>query len=1191
MKKIIMVFFALIIIFSVKNVFAQDQYELTLEKQNGIFMSRRGVNYDDDSLPYYIYKMNGMFAYCVEPGKHISTYTYIGTSDYIDLGFSEELKEKLELIGYYGRDYPGHDNVRYSMAAQALIWELTGVDKVTFWTELNEQGEEIDISKERNEIMNLVNNHKILPNFKNSYAANLNKELIINDTSKVLNNYEILDSDIENVYIENNNLHIIPKKIGTYNIKLKRKSYDEYNTIIFVGKGDNSSQKLGRLHFNKEITKNITINVSGIRLLVHKVDENNNPIRISNIKFKIKNRKTGEYICSSSTNCIYMTDSSSTFLTLPLNYGEYELEEVENQIVRGYTWNSEKVNIVISEDSIYKWNNSGLYNYIDIYFKNNSIPIIVEINKTGEKPIYDNDITIKEEKLSNISFDVYTSDNKYVETVTTDSNGKAIIRDLKIGKYYLIEKDDSNKYIDKGKISFTITQTDQYQTKITQKINIKNELKKGQLEFSKLDSKTNKGIINTVIEIYDENNKLLLTKTTDVNGKIIINNLPVGKYYIKEKEANYYYSKTSDVVDFEIKNDGDIIKKIMTNDKIMGKIEIEKRGEELKIIDNNIAYEKIDLADIEFYLYNDNNELINILKTNNDGKVSYELELGKYYLIEKTKLSNYRDNIDKYSFEIKKDGNKTIDVKITIDNYLKKGDVIFSKEELITHKSIMNTVMELYDTNDNLLLTKTTNTNGKIIINNLPLGNYYFKEKEANYFFKISDKKTLFEIKSDNELVNVNFTNERIKGNIEINKKGENYHFINNDIYYEKILLYGIEFEIFDVNDNLIDVIKTDNNGYAKYSNLPLGKYYLIEKTKLNQYVDNDEKYYFEIKKKDFIDAVDVTIDITNYLKKGGLEFLKIDSITKKGIADTIIEIYNDDDRLLFTKKTDEHGKIIINNLPVGKYYIKEKEANYNYQKTDKIIFFNIKDNNEIIKIEMENKKITGSLEINKYGEKYQIINDEMIYEKKELANIKFDLFDINDNYLATLETNKRGYVKYDSLALGKYYLIEKSDLADYVANNDKIYFEIVKENNKAIDVNLSIENYIKKGKLEFTKKDFVTGTGIENTIIEIYDQNNNLWFTKITDQDGNVIINNLPVGKYYIVEKEANSLYLITNEKVLFEIKEDGEIVKANMTNEKKEIPVPKTGTIESLITNTIFGISFLIGIGRMIYERKETY
>ena len=143
-----------------KNVFAQDQYKLTLEKQNDIFISRKGTNLND-SQNFYLYKFNGMYAYCIEPGKHITTYNYLGINGFIDLKIDDDVKEKLELIGYYGRDYPGHDSIRYSMATQALIWELTGADSVTFWTKLNAKGEEIDVTNERNEIIKLVNKHKV----------------------------------------------------------------------------------------------------------------------------------------------------------------------------------------------------------------------------------------------------------------------------------------------------------------------------------------------------------------------------------------------------------------------------------------------------------------------------------------------------------------------------------------------------------------------------------------------------------------------------------------------------------------------------------------------------------------------------------------------------------------------------------------------------------------------------------------------------------------------------------------------------------------------------------------------------------------------------------------------------------------------------------------------------------------------
>ena len=69
MKKSLMMLLVLIILLTTKNVFAQDQYKLTLEKQNGIYFSRRGKNFNDDSYPFYLYKFGNIFAYCIEPGS------------------------------------------------------------------------------------------------------------------------------------------------------------------------------------------------------------------------------------------------------------------------------------------------------------------------------------------------------------------------------------------------------------------------------------------------------------------------------------------------------------------------------------------------------------------------------------------------------------------------------------------------------------------------------------------------------------------------------------------------------------------------------------------------------------------------------------------------------------------------------------------------------------------------------------------------------------------------------------------------------------------------------------------------------------------------------------------------------------------------------------------------------------------
>ena len=88
-----MFFLVLLFIFSTKSVYAQDQYELSLEKHEDIYYSRYGKVYA--SYPFMVFRFGDIIAYCIEPGKHIETYTYVLGE--LDPGYSEELKEKLSL--------------------------------------------------------------------------------------------------------------------------------------------------------------------------------------------------------------------------------------------------------------------------------------------------------------------------------------------------------------------------------------------------------------------------------------------------------------------------------------------------------------------------------------------------------------------------------------------------------------------------------------------------------------------------------------------------------------------------------------------------------------------------------------------------------------------------------------------------------------------------------------------------------------------------------------------------------------------------------------------------------------------------------------------------------------------------------------------------------------------------------------
>lgn len=164
-----------------------------------------------------------------------------------------------------------------------------------------------------------------------------------------------------------------------------------------------------------------------------------------------------------------------------------------------------------------------------------------------------------------------------------------------------------------------------------------------------------------------------------------------------------------------------------------------------------------------------------------------------------------------------------------------------------------------------------------------------------------------------------------------------------------------------------------------------------------------------------------------------------------------------------------------------------------------------------------------------------------------------------------------------------------------YALSTRKYNFELkyVDQYTEIVTTIMNIQNYLKKGTLDFTKVDVSNSEPLPNTKIEIYTDDNQLIFSDYTDEFGKIIINDLLVGKYYILEKEAPEGYNINEEKMWFEIKEDGEVVKATMTDDKLIIEVPNTlkneNKIKEMITVSVAVTSILvIGIG-ILYEKNK--
>lgn len=167
---------------------------------------------------------------------------------------------------------------------------------------------------------------------------------------------------------------------------------------------------------------------------------------------------------------------------------------------------------------------------------------------------YQENIKIVDTKKVLSTFDNQTSNELFLEKITEDQTYtfKKEIKDYDQPSvvYY---QDDSQNVLALGKPADI-------------KTSFKVHVTKGSIKINKVD--TNNEVINNVVfEIYDNKKQLLDTKKTDLNGKILISNLPLGTYYIKEKEVPDGYILDDNYHEIILTKDGESKTLKLTNQK------------------------------------------------------------------------------------------------------------------------------------------------------------------------------------------------------------------------------------------------------------------------------------------------------------------------------------------------------------------------------------------------------------------------------------------------------------------------------------------------------------------------------------------------------------------------------------------------------------------------------------------------
>lgn len=591
MKKILKYLILLILILP-SIVYAEVYNDKIIERykwipNDFIIKEKNGVR-KYQQLSLMVRDSDKQFVYCVEPGISINkNNSYVGsdTNQYEFAKISEDDWKKINLIAYYGYGYSdanvNHEDLKWYSVTQFMIWQVVPNGYNIYFTDKLDGKKVTKYSNEIKEIEDLIDNHNKLPDFGiNNLDVKLGEEIRLNDQNNVLSKYKVIVSDNLEVKVDGNDLVIKAKRIGKYNISFEKN--DEKHSFPPIIYYDNNNQNVMRVGKYDPVKSNINVKVSGGKLLIKKIDaDTKEVIPIKNIKFKIKNLDTNEYLMNGKTD-IFKTNKDGIIVTsFSIPNGKYELEEVDQKI-DGYLWNKETIKFEINDDTKYVQDNEYGLVY-EIKFANKRVKGKAQIVKSGETlNVIDGKFYENIKKLEGVKFGlyahediydenhnlIYKKDNLILEKIT-DKDGKINFDNLYLGKYYVKELDTLKDYIlDNKKYYFELKYKDQYTEEISYKLELSNYLKKGELEFTKTDLITGDAIPNTKIEIFTENDELIYSGVTDNDGKIYIKNLPVGQYYIIEKLSAPGYKLSNEKQYFTILDDEEVVKMNMTNEKM-----------------------------------------------------------------------------------------------------------------------------------------------------------------------------------------------------------------------------------------------------------------------------------------------------------------------------------------------------------------------------------------------------------------------------------------------------------------------------------------------------------------------------------------------------------------------------------------------------------------------------------------------
>ena len=849
--------------------------------------------------------------------------------------------------------------------------------------------------------------------------------------------------------------------------------------------------------------------------IVKQDDETKQPVLLANTEFKMYDLDAKKYVEQVTTypNTVvhksYFTDENG-YLILPesLKCGNYRIEEV--RAPDGYTQNTQYVEIKVDKNTAYQMDSVSGDAIITVTYENHPVKGKLVIHKSGETlKSFKKDFVYEEASLEGAEFEIYAAEDIFtpdhqvdeqgnrhviyakdtlVKTVTTNKNGEAVIKDLPLGKYRVKETKAPAGFVlnpDSQEVAFIYK--DQNTPEIEEKLEFSNERQKVELSVEKQDAETGKALKGATFGLYN-------------------------------KEA------------------------ISSGDKVIVKADT----------------------------------LLQEITSNEKGKAAFTLDLplGRYYVKELQAPAGYVSSDEILEFDATYQGQDVKTIKLKSVKKNQPTTVEVTKADITTGTELDGASMSVLDKDGNVIDSWTSVKDSPHVIKRLQVGKTYILREELAPYGYLRATDVEFTISDTAEVQKVKMEDEVPVARLLVNKKGEFLDsvslldnakgMIEHLFNYVTGNLTDVTFNVYAAEairaadgvsadyyaaDELVGSITTDGNGIAQMDNLPLGRYYIVEKETAHGYVLDNEPRYVDLTYRDQdTPLVTYSADWQNARQRVQVEVLKKEKDSDKVLSGAIFGLYAADDivsskgkvllakdTLIELKTTDEDGKIqFVADLPIdSRYYIKELAAPDGYvtdQEPQEFTFEYQGSGTSVAEYAFTFEDEQTTVELSKAD----------LTDKKELPGASLKVTDEDGNTVDEWVSKEEAHI-IKGLIVGKKYKMTETKPADGYVTAESIEFTV--ENTKEVQKHQMLDDVTK---VEISKKDITDSSEVPGAKLIILDKDGKK-VESWTSTDKPHMVEKLPVGEYTLREEQAPDGYLIA-EDVKFTVKDTGKVQKVKM-------------------------------------------